>query len=158
MPGLRVVRSYRQHYDASAAEVFPMICPVKEEKWLAGFFSYIIFSKSGLAEKDCVFVTTNPGEPVTTWIITCHDREAGAIEFVRMTPGLLVTRINVELAADPDGGSTAKLTYSFTSLSPEGDMAIRENHNQEKFLQMARLWEESLNYYLRTGQTLLPNR
>ena len=31
---MRVTRRYTQHLDAPAAEVFPLICPVREAEWL----------------------------------------------------------------------------------------------------------------------------
>ncbi len=150
----RVTRHYVQHLEATAADVFPLICPVREAEWLDGFEYNMVYSASGVAETGCVFTTKLPGEPNTVWTITTHDPNKREVAFLRVTPDCLVTMLTVKLNDDGRAECTADITYTFTSLGPAGDSAIEGRHSAEGFLDMVQLWERSLNHYLRTGQTL----
>ena len=52
----RVRHTYVQKLVASPAEVFPLLCPVREADWLDGWDPLEVWSRSGVAEPDCVFV------------------------------------------------------------------------------------------------------
>ena len=150
----RVTHSYRQHLNGTADRVFPLICPVRETEWFHGFEYDMVYSKSGVAEPDCVFTTSMPGEQDTVWTITRHDRDGGLVEFLRVTPASIVTRIEVRLAELSGGRCTADIRYIFTSLGPDGDVALAGRFSETGFMQMVKRWEDSLNHYLATGQTL----
>ncbi|MDJ0763247.1 MAG: hypothetical protein QNJ97_09690 [Myxococcota bacterium] len=149
----REKRHYRQHLCASATEVFPLICPVEEAKWLDGFTYQMIYSDSGVAEQGCVFMTSNPDEPDTIWTITRHDIKEKVVVFLRVTPQWLVTEIEVHLTDMADGQCSADITYTYTALGPLGDAALDARHSQKNFEQMAKHWESSLNRYLSGKQT-----
>lgn len=152
----RVKRHYRQQLVAPVTEVFPLLCPVKEAQWLDGFEYQMVYSESGVAEPGCVFTTGHPGEPDTVWTIVRHDPDEGVVGFLRVTPGWLVTELQVRLADIPGNRCTADITYTYTVLGPQGDAALDGRHSEEGFVQMARHWERSLNHYLTTGQMLAP--
>jgi hypothetical protein len=48
----RIIRSYTQHIEARPEDVFPLLCPVREADWLAGWMDGLemVHSGSGLAE------------------------------------------------------------------------------------------------------------
>lgn len=150
----REVRRYTQTYERSADEIFPLLCPVREAEWLQGFEYDMVYSDSGMAEDGCVFTTSVPGEPDTVWTITKHDRERKLVEFFRVTPGIMVTRLEVLLADKADGGCTAGITYTFTSLGPDGDEALNGRYSEAAFVQMAQLWEKSLNRFLQGNDNI----
>ncbi|NJP91880.1 hypothetical protein HCN51_20860 [Nonomuraea sp. FMUSA5-5] len=52
----------------------------------------------------------------------------------------------VEVAADGQGGSTARVTYQLTALTPEGEGPLREfAENYQDFL---RSWEADIAHHL----------
>ncbi|MCI0541884.1 MAG: hypothetical protein L0Z50_42350, partial [Verrucomicrobiales bacterium] len=55
----RASHSYRQRLAASPAKVFPLLCPVREAEWANGWMPGRVISSSGVAERDCVFLTSD---------------------------------------------------------------------------------------------------
>lgn len=151
---LRVVRSYEQRIVAPPDEVFPLICPVREVEWLDGFAFEWVFSESGLAEEGAIFTTRHPPEPESVWTITRHDADRRMVEFNRVTPGWHVIHIRVRLEQADGGATAAHITYTFTALGDMGARAITHHHSEAAFNQAMAWWEESMNHYLRTGETL----
>ena len=47
--------TFKQLNNAEPEKVFPLLCPVREKDWLDGWNYKMIYSKSGLIEKNCVF-------------------------------------------------------------------------------------------------------
>ena len=77
----RSVRSYTQRIEAPPDVVFPLICPVREAEWLDGWGDgfELIYSASGLAEKNCVFRTYGQDQPEMIWTMSEHD----SVDFIR---------------------------------------------------------------------------
>jgi hypothetical protein len=148
---IRVTRSYTQKLVAAPDAVFPLLCPVREADWIAGWDPLQVVSASGVAEPDCVFTTA--AHPVDAiWYITRHEPDAGFVEMLKISPGVTACRLTIQLRAVTDG-SDAVVTYRHTSLGPEGDAfvaAFTEDHYRE----MMRNWETRLNHYLRHGKAL----
>ena len=72
VPPNRVIRSYVQRLDGPSSAVFPLLCPVREAEWIVGWDPRLVVTASGVAERDCVFVTeASPHEAV--WYVTRHD-------------------------------------------------------------------------------------
>jgi hypothetical protein len=147
----RITRSYTQHLVAEPSRVFPLLCPVRELDWIEGWDPTLVLSSTGVAEPDCVFVTS--ATPIdAVWFITRHEPEAGFVEMVKISPTVTACKLRIQLSAAP-GGCEAVVTYSHTSLGPAGDAfvaAFTEPHYQA----FMRDWEARLNHYLRTGTTL----
>lgn len=92
---IRAQRTYVQKLSAPPERVFPLVCPVREAEWIEGWDPIVVYSRSGVAEPDCVFITRE-GERETTWAITDH----GRVEMVRMTPGSTVCKLRIDLSAN----------------------------------------------------------
>ena len=147
----RVTRTYVQHLVAGPERVFPLLCPVREAEWLEGWDPRLVIAESGFAESDCVFVT--PAEPSDAiWYVTRHEPEAGLVEMLKITAGLTACRLNIRVTAAP-GGSDAIVTYTHTSLGPEGD-AFVASFTESYYAEFMRGWEGRVNHYLRTGAML----
>jgi hypothetical protein len=147
----RVIRSYIQHLDAAPADVFPLLCPVREADWIEGWDPLLVISNSGLAEADCVFITANdPGTAI--WYITRHEPEAGFVEMIKITPTETACRLSIQLRSVGDG-CEATVTYSHTSLGPEGDRFI-SSFTEEHYRQFMKDWEARMNHFLATGMAL----
>jgi hypothetical protein len=148
-----VSRTYTQHIHAPASVVFPLLCPVREAEWLDGWNYELLHSQSGYAEEGCVFRTTPPGDPETIWVVTRHDRDAGVVEFTRVTAGLVATRLAVRIE-DRGASSDVVVTYRFTPTSEAGARFVAERHSEEAFRGQMDWWERSMNHYVATGSIL----
>ncbi len=147
----RVTRTFTQRLVAEPSKVFPLLCPVREADWLDGWDPLAVFSESGVAEPDCVFLTkANPGDVI--WYITRHEPGQGFVEMIKITPNVTACKFSIQLRPVGDG-SEATMTYSHTSLGPAGDAfvsAFTEDHYR-KFMQD---WEARINHFLAHGSIL----
>ncbi len=147
----RVTRTFTQQLVAEPSKVFPLLCPVREADWIDGWDPLAVFSESGLAEPDCVFITgASRGQAI--WYITRHEPNDGFVEMIKVTPTITACRLTIQLHP-VDGGSEATITYSHTSLGPEGD-AFVASFTDEYYRQFMRDWETRINHYLSHGRVL----
>jgi hypothetical protein len=88
--------------------------------------------------------------------VTRHEPENWLVEMVKITPGITACRLIVRLY--PSGsGCNAVVTYSYTSLGPEGTKFV-ESFTEKYYREFMRAWEAELNYYLSTGKKLSTQR
>jgi hypothetical protein len=147
----RVSHTYTQRLVGSPEAVFPLLCPVREADWIPGWDPLLVISHSGVAERDCVFITSSlPSNAL--WYITRHEPDDGYVEMIKLTPGVTACRLNIQLRASA-GGCEADVTYSHTSLGPEGDPFVA-SFTEDYFLRFMRDWEDRLNHYLKHGTAL----
>ncbi len=147
----RATHTYRQKLQAAPAKVFPLLCPVREAEWAEGWMPDQVVSSSGVAERDCVFIT--PGQPgPAIWYITRHEPENWFVEMLKITPGVTACRVSIQLAAE-GAGCVADVTYSHTSLGPAGDDFVAR-FTADYFQRFMQAWEKELNHFLKTGRRL----
>ena len=146
-------RSYEQTIHADPARVFDLLCPVREAEWLDGWDYTLLYSKSGLAEEGCVFLSRQEGEKDTIWMITRRDVENRETEFVRATPESRIARLTIAVDEKAENLSKVKITYVITALCEEGNRFL-EAFTPENFAAAMKFWEKSMNYYLETGKKL----
>ncbi len=145
--------TFKQFNNAEPEKVFPLLCPVREKDWLDGWAYKMIYSKSGLIEKNCVFSTSHPGGMNTIWHVTQHNPEKFEVEFLRVTPKENVVRINIKLTPIENDKTEAEIVYQYTGLSKEQNEFIN-SELESKFEESMRWWEKSINHYLETGRML----
>lgn len=142
----RVSHSYTQTLNAPADKIFPLLCPVMETKWVNGWNPVDVFTQSGHAERDCIFV--NPDNSV--WVITGYQPENHYIEFIKFVPGVVVGRIEIQLSEKKSGESLADITYGYTAIGSKGKDFLR-GFSGEYFVSFMQTWEAELNHFLKTG-------
>jgi hypothetical protein len=147
----RVTRSYTQELVAEPKAVFPLLCPVREADWIEDWDPDIVFSNSGIAEADCVFLTGDEKDRAI-WYITRHEPENNFVEMIKITPNVTACRLTIQLKP-AKGGSTATITYTHTSLGPEGDALINA-FTEDYYIRFMRDWEAQINHYLSHGAIL----
>lgn len=150
----RISRSYTQKINSTPDVIFPLLCPRRELEWLDGWNYQMVYSQSGFAEPGCIFKTKHEISTDTVWIITRHDRENNQIEFVRITPDVVVVNMFILLNDNYNGTTDVNIEYVFTALSEKGNEFI-EGESSKQFLQMMKWWEKSMNYFLASGNKLL---
>jgi len=147
----RAVRSYVQRLVAPPSQVLALLCPVREADWIEGWDPRVVYSTSGLVERDCVFVTAaSPQDAV--WMVTRLEPEAGIVEMVKIAPEVTACILRIVVEPAP-GGSAATVTYSHTSLGPQGDEFVAA-FTEEFYRGFMEDWERRLNHYLGTGKRL----
>jgi hypothetical protein len=147
----RVSRTYTQTLAAPPGAVFPLLCPVREADWIPGWDPRLVISQSGVAEPDCVFVTeASPHDAV--WYVTRHEPARGFVEMIKITPGVTACRLTIEVRPVAKG-SRADVTYTHTSLGPQGDDFLR-GFTEEAYVRAMRQWEARMNHYLAHGEAL----
>ena len=150
----RVARTFTQQLLAGPAEIFPLLCPVREADWIEGWDPQVVFSQSGIAEPDCIFLT-GEGPNKAIWYITRHEPGNGFVEMIKITPNVTACKLTIQLHA-VKGGSEATITYAHTSLGPEGD-AFVASFTEDHYQQSMRDWEARINHYLSHGDLLRPD-
>jgi hypothetical protein len=148
-----ITRSYEQNIHADPARVFNLLCPVKEAEWLDGWDYTLLYSKSGLAEEGCVFISRQEGEKDTIWMITRREVQNREIEFVRATPESRIARLTIAVDEKAENRSTVKIAYFITALCEEGNKFL-ETCTRDNFEAGMKYREKSMNYYLETGKKL----
>jgi len=147
----RITRNYRQTINAPPEAVFPLLCPVREAEWLAGWKYEMIYSDSGLAEEGYVFSTPGDDEEDTVWVISRYDRGNYLIDFTRFTPGSRTCVLKVAVTPKDETTSNVDISYTYISITEDGNIWI-DNFTEDKFLDAVKFWEKSMNYFLETGK------
>jgi hypothetical protein len=147
-PPHRVVHEYRQSLEGTPEEVFPLLCPVRETEWVAGWDPLVVWSETGFAEEECVFLTFHESGQESVWLIDLHDPDGGRLDILKVTPGLIVTRIRIRLTASSDTTTTATIRYSHTALSADGKHLV-DSFTRDEWIRFMQRWEAALNHYLR---------
>ncbi len=153
---LRKCFDYQQEHPFPAARVFPLLCPERQKEWLDGWDYKMIYSKSGLIEKDCVFVTPHNGNGQDTWMVTAYSISDRYIEYVILCDQEYALKIQIQVASLSGGSSSTYINYTFTSLNEKRAEFI-ETYYEVFFEKSMKKWEESLNYYLANNQVLRRN-
>jgi len=143
----RVTHTYRQTLCAAPAEVFPLLCPVREMEWAEGWLPELVISASGVAERDCVFFTPDKlGTAI--WYITRREPERWFVEMLKILPGVTACRLEIQLWENGKG-CFADITYSHTSIGSAGDEYVA-NFTADYYQKFMQAWEKELNHFLQT--------
>jgi len=147
----RATHTYRQKLHAPPARVFPLLCPVREAEWAEGWLPEFVISSSGVAERDCVFVTPEKlGEAI--WYVTRHESARSFVEMLKIVPGVTACRLEIQLSKNGDG-CFADVTYSHTSIGSAGDEFVAK-FTADYYQRFMQAWEKELNHFLKTGTRL----
>ncbi len=152
----RVVCAYKQKINGYLEVVFPLLCPEKETLWLSGWDYEMVWSKTGYAEKNCIFLTKTQKEKDTIWVNVIRDYSNGEIEFLIITQELRVTNLNIKVK-ELINFSEVDITYTSTSLNEDGNRFLTDYFSKKLFEQRMKEWERSMNHYILTGEMLLMN-
>jgi len=150
----RVVQSHHLQISASPAKVFPLLCPVREYDWIDNWSCDLIYSHSGVAENNCIFLTDRPGEGKRTWVVSRYEPNR-AIEFVIFQHDLAIIKLDIHLSEDAEGITSLNVSHTITGLSENGNAAIENLPTDFTSTRWTRLGK-ALNHYLQTGTMLRP--
>jgi hypothetical protein len=127
------------------ADIYPLLCPVREYEWIDGWKCDMVKSESGVNEKGCIFRTNFDGfGGPEIWVTSVYEPNE-RLEFVRTSPDL-VTLYEIEL--NPVAGGT-NLTWSqyVTALNENGNLLL-EKRDPKQYNEMIKSLETKLDVYL----------
>ena len=137
----RIKHEYSQILLASPEVVFPLLCPVEEEKWVPGWNPDFVKSFSGVAEHNCVFQTTEKSLS-SVWIRDIgFEPERLYLEMYKVTPGHTVGQLCIQLFAHNQKQTKADISYEYTSLSETGDEFLK-NFTSDYYIKFMQNWGE----------------
>ncbi|MEW5733304.1 MAG: hypothetical protein AB1921_00525 [Thermodesulfobacteriota bacterium] len=109
-----LVSSYRIKIHTPPEKIFPLLCPVREEEWIAGWkpgIYRVLKSQSGFVEKDSEFVENSLCKFLfgkteqTRWVTTRYEPDRFHQDFTLYVGGRAVILREIRLA-EPGGGTT----------------------------------------------------
>ncbi len=149
----RESKTYMMHLNAGPSSIFPLLCPVREYDWIEPWSCEMVYSRSGFAEKGCVFKTDFPDQGgKETWIVCKYEKDR-AISFIRFLPDVKIVQLDIVLEEKTDHTTAASWTQVYTGLSKKGNQWI-ENLSDETYEQEKAVLEKMLNFYLEEGQMM----
>ena len=111
---------------ATVEEVFPLLCPKKEEEWIPGWECETIWSKSGYNEEGAIFRTTKPYDTELYWITLQYDIDKKIVDFLITAPRLYMFRFKIDIEVNGNDLLTITFTQVFTSIS-EVEYQVQSN-------------------------------
>jgi len=150
----KLIQNYQQTIVGSKEEIFPLLCPVREKEWLQGWEYTMVYSESGYAEKGCIFETDN-NYGSYRWIITKHDSNNFEIQFVKTMKDDIIVIIDIDLEEKSEKITFCNIQYTFIPLCDEAVEDMYKENTEENFNIHMKIWEDSLNYYLKFGEKLM---
>lgn len=140
-----------QRWNGTPAQVFPLLCPVRETEWIPGWAPQLVVSGSGVMEPGCLFVES--AEPYDAiWLLAGYERDHW-IDLYRTAPGVTVSRFTIRLESVDDDKAGAEIFYQHTSLSEVGDKVVNA-FTVESFNEEMNYFEMAINHYLTTGKMI----
>ena len=135
------------HCKAAVEEVFPLLCPKREEEWIPGWECETIWSNSGYNEEGAIFRTIKPYGTELYWTTLQYDISSRVVDFLLTAPHLYMFRFRIELSANGDGLLTITFMQVFTSISEEGNTLLKR-YESEDFGERLKSLEEFMNRHL----------
>lgn len=147
----RVKKSGTMSIQAAPAAVFPLLCPKREEEWIDGWAAKVIYSQSGVAELDAVFVLNKAPEGESCWVTTRYEPPV-AVDYTWVAAGLMTTRLSLRVAENGNDASDVAFSYCLTGLSETGNGCVAEY--EKRFDAIVDGLEKKLNHFIKYGRML----
>jgi hypothetical protein len=149
--GQRFQRSGEISVRAAAGLVFPLLCPVREYEWIPDWRCTMVYSESGLAEKDAVFITPQKLHRTAVWTLITFEPPR-LVEYLLVMGTDATLRLSVSL--EEQGGAT-HLTWRFlfTAISRMAQRMLPVDFSEEKFKRMLSTREQQLRSYFADAGT-----
>jgi len=132
---------------ATIPEVFPLLCPKKEEEWIPGWECETIWSKSGYNEEAAIFRTTKPYGTELYWVTLRYDLNSKIVDFLITAPYLFMLRYRITLKEGKKRSVVIIFSQVFTSISEQGNVFIKR-YKKDNFNEKMNNLEDLMNRYL----------
>ena len=154
---------FKHHINAPVDDVFPLVCPVMEYKWIPGWKCELINCPNGHVELGTVFneISSSPvlADSIaqkTTWTAVFYEPENHRVHF-RLDNQISSSLYKLEFVASAAGGTDMRLEMAYTPLGAyeEGEMKI---HREEKIKLMLSVLSAMLVHYCEQGEMIRTSR
>jgi hypothetical protein len=132
---------------ASVEDVFPLLCPKREEECIPGWECETIWSHSGYNEEGAIFRTTKPYGTELYWTTFQYGIANKVIDFLVTAPHRYMFRFRIDVSIGNDGLLTLSFSQTFTSVSKEGNELLTR-YRAEDFNARLMSLEELMNRHL----------
>lgn len=149
----RFERIARFDLDGTPADIFPLLCPVLEYRWLPDWRCKMFYSQSGAAEKDAVFHTTERPGVILVWTVVTYEPDT-FIEYLMTSGTRGVIRLSIALEQGPGRKTHVTWRMLFTSTSALAAGLFRRLFSEEGFAKMIDDRKKQLDHFLATGKML----
>ncbi|HMM21998.1 MAG TPA: hypothetical protein PKA10_14865 [Selenomonadales bacterium] len=129
--------------------VFKAFCPIAEKEWVPNWDCTLLYSQTGIAEKNCIFTTKSDNMPEMVWVCSIYE-PGNEVEYVRIITGYFVTVINIK-TTQVNEYTECIVQYTHTALSAGGAHYILNNFSEEQFLRQIDQWKDEIPGYLKTS-------
>ena len=123
---VRIKMVAHQQVQAKAADVFPLLCPIREYEWYPDWNLDIIYTGSGTTEEgsitripDSISLLNN----AEVWVTTRYEPPYRS-ESVSVSPHQVI-QFKSTLTEDEQGHTTIRWEATYTALDEEGDRRLR---------------------------------
>jgi hypothetical protein len=143
----QLIREGIFHCKAGIQEVFPLLCPKREEEWIPGWECETLWSKSGYNEEGAIFRTLKPYGTELYWTTLQYDITRKMVDFLITAPRLYQFRFRIKIKAAGKDRLTIKFMQVFTPVSEEGT-AFLKRYESEDFNERLKNLENFMNRHL----------
>jgi hypothetical protein len=130
-------------------EIFELFTPEGERRWAPDWAPNWIHPHDGEAHAEAVFATTNGGEE-TVWMVLELDANERRAKYLRMTPGSRIGVVEVACESASEGGTTVRVTYRMTALTPEGERRLAA-FDAAAYAEMMAEWQRRVGEAIAAG-------
>jgi hypothetical protein len=140
---------------AGKKDLFPLLCPVREYEWIPDWRCTMMYSDSGVAERNAVFMTRSRFHRKVMWTTITYEPDH-LIEYLLVMGSDAMVRLSISL--EEGGGQGTKVTWRmlFTAVSPLAKLALHADFSEEEFQALLRKREKELNTYFEKGAVFTP--
>ena len=141
-----------QTWNGTRAEVFPLLCPVREKDWTPDWNPKLVISNSGVMEQECLFVVADtPNDAI--WVVSKYDPANFEVTMYRIVPGVLVGRFAITLDSEEGKITRASVSYEQTAMGKDGNKIVNE-FTIESFTEFMDEFKLAIDHYLTTGEMI----
>jgi hypothetical protein len=135
-----------------SSKIFPLLCPVEEYKWYSAWSCEMVYSQSGKAEQNAVFLThESDGIVAVETIITYKPPQL--IEFLTVKGADSVERLSISLTEIKK--NLTELTWTSTAITySERGHKKEQNSNDHTCQAFLDDRKKEMDYYLRNHKML----
>jgi len=139
---IRIHSSHSIVVDAPVDQAFMYFTPAGEELWVDGWQPVYVYPSDGATVEGMVF-TTGAGDERTIWTLADFDRAAHRSRYVRCTPALRTSVVEVRCAALDAGRTAVQVSYTVTALNAAGEQ-VMQDFEGERFIAMIDEWADKI--------------
>lgn len=147
----RKTQTFEKRFTHPPETVFYQFCPSRELDWIEGWDCQLVYTTTGVVEKDCIF-TTDESNPIGPglWVFCAYEPNE-KLELVRIVKDAMVIHFRINLKDNRDGTSTGTWNLTFTALNESANAMVDAVPDDNPELVRA---IDSLEYYLTNGRMM----